>query len=286
MSRELQALAVLLLILGAAWLGYSRLFGDGGGERLVVAEVEGSVRRVDSHGADVAAEAGLALRPRDRIVAGAGGRAVLALGPDSRVIIEEESAVRVLAADASGVKIELEGGRVQATIRPGAGRVGISSDGTSFVAEDADFAVVRGEDGTVGAVAERGLIDIEGLPGIDRLSAGERLVAAPGGTALVSPVSEELLLRVAWPNAARTRDDTTEVRGHTEPNARVRLGRPGAWFEVKADATGEFLTRVPLAEGANDIRVEATSVLGTSVAVVHTVVRDTTAPNVSTQVRY
>ncbi|MDP2306638.1 MAG: FecR domain-containing protein [Pseudomonadota bacterium] len=286
MSKEIQALALLLLILGVAWLGYVRLFGGGGGERLVIAAVEGTVRRVDGYGAEIAAEPGLALQPRDRIVAGAGGRAVLALGPDSRVTIEEESAVRVLAADASGVKLELEGGRVQATIRPGAGPVGISSEGTSLIADDADFTVVRGEDGTLGVIAERGQVGIEGLPGTERLSAGERLVAARGGTALVAPVSEELLLKVAWPNAARTREETTEVRGHTEPNARVRLGRAGAWVEVKADPTGDFVTRVRLAEGANEIHVEATSVLGTSIAVVHTVVRDTTAPSVSTQIRY
>lgn len=286
MSKELQALAVLLLILGVAWLGYGHLFGDDGGERLVVSAVEGTVRRVDGFGAETAAEAGLALQPRDRIVAGAGGRAVLALGPDSRVTIEEKSAVRVLAADQTGVKLELEGGRVQATIRPGAGPVGISSDGRSVVAQDADFTVVRAEDGTLGVVAERGQVGIEGLPGTERLAAGERLVAARGGTALVAPASEELLLKVAWPTAARTRDEATEVRGHTEPNAHVRLGREGAWVEVKADDKGDFVTRVPLAEGANEIRVEATSVLGASVAVVHSVVRDTTAPSVSTQIRY
>ncbi|MES2641204.1 MAG: FecR domain-containing protein [Myxococcota bacterium] len=286
MSKELQALLVLLLILGVAWLGYGRLFGDDGGERLVVAAIEGTVRRVDGFGAEIPAEAGLALKPRDRIVAGVGGRAVLALGPDSRVTIEESSAVRVLAADQSGVKLELEGGRVQATIRPGSGRLGISSEGTSVVADDADFTVVRGDDGTLGVVADRGQVGIEGIPGTERLSAGERLVAARGGTALVAPASEELLLKVAWPTAARTRDEATEVRGHTEPNAYVRLGWDGAWVEVKADAAGDFVARVPLAEGSNEIRVEARSVLGTSIAASHTVVRDTTAPNVSTQIRY
>lgn len=286
MTKELQALVVLLLILGVAWFGYGRIFGDDGGNGLVVAAVEGTVRRVDNFGAEVAAEPGLELRPKDRIVAGAGGRAVLALGPDSRVTLEENSALRVLAADQSGVKLELEGGRVQAKIRPGSGPVGISSEGTSVTAEDADFTLVRRDDGTLGIVAERGVLGVGGIPGTEGLAAGQRLVAAPGGTALVSPVSEDLLLTVAWPPAARTRDDATEVRGHTEPNAAVRLGVDGAWVEVKADATGDFVTRVPLTEGSNEIRVEATSVLGSSVAVVHTVVRDTTAPNVSTKIRY
>ncbi|MDP2311401.1 MAG: FecR family protein [Pseudomonadota bacterium] len=286
MSKELQAIAVLVLILAAAWLGYGRLFGDDGGEGLVVAAVEGAVVRVDGFGAEVPATEGLSLQPRDRIVAGEGGRAVLTLGPESRVTIAERSSVRVVAADQSGVKLELEGGRVQATIRPGAGPVGISSEGSSVVAEDADFTMVRAEDGTVGVVAERGEVGLEGFPGASRLAAGERVIAAPGGTALVAPASEELLLNVAWPQAARTRQETVEVRGHTEPNARVRVGREGAWVEIKADANGLFVTNVGLVEGANDIRVEAISILETSVATTHVVVRDTTAPNVSTEIHY
>ncbi len=286
MSKELQALAVLVLILAVAWIGYGQLFGDDGGDRLVVEAVTGSVRRVDGFGDEVAAEAGQALQPRDRIVAGEGGRAVLSLGAESRVTIEERSSVRVLAADQSGVKLELEGGRVQATIRPGGGPFGLSSEGATVVAEDADFTVVRGEDGTLGVVAERGEVGLDGIDGATRLGAGDRLVAARGGSALVSPVSEELLLKVAWPASARTREDRAEVRGRTEPNARVRVGREGAWIVGKADANGDFAIEAPLAEGENELHVEATSVLGTSVAVRHTVVRDTTAPSVTTEIRY
>ncbi len=279
MSKELQAIAVLLLILGVAWLGYGQLFGEGAGERLVVSSVAGAVSRVDGFGAESPAEAGQALRPRDRIVAGEGGRAVLSLGAESRVTLEPRSAVRVLHADASGVKLELEGGRVQATIRPGSGPVGISANGATVATQDADFTVVRGEDGTLGVETTRGEVGLEGLGATTRLGVGERLVVAPGGTPLVAPASEELLLRVAWPSATRTPDAVTEVRGRTEPNARVRVGREGAWTEVKADANGDFVATTRLDEGANDVRVEATSLLGGSVAVAHTVERDSTPPS-------
>jgi len=285
MSKELQAIAVLLLILVVAWLGYGQLFGEGAGERLVVTSVAGSVSRVDGFGAESPAAAGQALRPRDRIVAGEGGRAVLSLGADSRVTLEPRSAVRVLHADASGVKLELEGGRVQATIRPGSGPVGISSNGASVTTQDADFAVVRGDDGTLGVQTTRGAVGLEGLGDTTRLDAGQRLVVAPGGAPLVAPASEALLLSVAWPAAARTADAVTEVRGRTEPNARVRVGREGAWTEVRADAKGDFVAQTRLAEGANDLRVEATSLLGTSVAVSHTVERDSTPPSFAVEVR-
>lgn len=286
MPKELQALAVLLVVLALSWLAYGAIFGDDGGARLTVATVEGAVSRVDGLGEESPAEAGAELLPRERIVAKAGGRAVLALGPDSRVTVEESSAVRVLAADETGVRLELEGGRVQATVRPGSGQLGITADGRTVLADDADFTAARDDDGTLGVAATRGTLAVEGVEGATKLGAGERLVAAPGGAALVQSATEELLLNVAWPTEGRTRAETVEVRGTTEPGARVRVGREGAWTEVRADRSGAFVARVPIGEGANDLRVEATSVLGSAASVSGSVVRDTTAPSVGVEVRY
>lgn len=286
MPKELQALAVLLAVLAVGWLAYGAIFGDTGGSRLEVAFVEGAVRRVDALGVEAPAEAGQALLPRDRIVAGAGGRAVLALGPDSRVTVEESSSLRIVAVDDAGVRLELEGGRVQATIRPGSGPVGISSDGRTVTTTDADFTAVRGDDGTFGVASTRGDLALDGVEGATKVSVGERLVAAPGGAAVVGRASEELLLSVAWPSATRTRAETVAVTGRTEPGATVRVGREGAWTVVKADPRGDFTARVPLDEGTNDVRVEATSVLGGATAVNSTVVRDTTAPSVGVEIRY
>ncbi|MFN7143075.1 MAG: FecR domain-containing protein [Myxococcota bacterium] len=286
MSREIQALVLLLLVLGLGWLGYGALFGDEGGSGLTVAAVQGTVKRVGGSGEETLAAPGDALLPRERIVAGEGGRAVLSLGPESRVTLEEKSALRIVSADESGVRLELEGGKVQATIRPGSGQVGLSADGRTVTTEDADFTAARGEDGTFGVTTERGSVAVEGVEGATRLSAGERLVAAPGGSAFVAPASEELLLTVAWPAAARTREETVEVRGRTEPGAKVRIGQGGAWTVVSADPKGDFVARVPLAEGPNELKVEATSVLGEALTVASSVVRDTTAPSVGVEIRY
>ena len=261
------------------------LFGDDGA-RLTVRTVSGDVRRVDGLGSSTQAVPGLALTAHDRIVAGASGSAELALGEDSRVRIDEKSSVQVLSADEKGVRLELEGGRVQATIRPGSGRLGISADGRSVSSEDADFTVVRGEDGTVGVVAERGGLDVEGMGDRSRLSAGERLVAAPDGGALVAPADEALLLAVDWPATERTRDEEIEVRGHTEPGATVQVGYEGAWVTVRAGKDGTFTARTRLREGENDVEVRATSVLGNALSASHVVVRDTTAPQLGLEIKY
>lgn len=285
MSREIQALAVLLLILAVGWLGYGVLFGHDGA-RLTIATVTGDVQRVDGLGSAAPATAGLALSARDRIVAGPNGSAVLALGPDSRVTINEKSAVQVLSADEKGVRLELEGGKVQATIRPGGGPFGITADGRTVSTEDADFTVARAEDGTVGVVAERGDLSVDGVEGTDRLGAGERLVTTHDGGALVAPADEALLLAVDWPAAERTRQEEIEVRGRTEPGATVRVGREGAWVTVKAQKDGSFVVKTRLTEGTNDVEVRATSVLGTAISATHVVVRDTTAPQVGVEIQY
>lgn len=276
----------MIAVLAVAWVGYGFLFGEDVATRLTLETVTGDVRRVDERGSAVGAQQGELLRPRERIVAAPGGRAVIALGPDSRLTVEEDSSIQVVSVDAAGVQLELEGGRVHATVRPGGRRLGIGADGRGVSAEDADFDVVRAEDGTLGVETERGSVDVVGVPGADRLDAGQRLVAPEGAAAVVVPASEELLLSVAWPEGERTRATTVEVRGRTEPRARVRAtGALGA-VEGRADNNGDFVLTVSLAEGENKVNVEAFSVLGGSVAVTSSLVRDTQAPSLGVQIRY
>lgn len=286
MPRELQAVLAVVAVLVVAWLGYGALFGEDAATHLTLDTVSGVVQRVDDQGRAVEAQAGEILRPRERVVAGEGGRAVITLGPDSRLTIEERSTVRVVSADARGVQLELEGGRVQATVRPGGRKVGIGAGGRNISAEDADFDIVRGEDGTIGVEAGRGSVELLGFAGVERLSAGDRLVAVDGGAPQVTPASEELLLSVAWPDGARTRASTVEVRGRTEPGARVLAKGAAGNVEGRADANGDFVLSVPLEEGENTVNVEAFSLMGRSVAVTSTFVRDTRAPSLGVEIRY
>ncbi len=287
MSRELQALAVVLLILAAGWVGYGLIFADAGGGRLVLSAVEGPVGHIDPSGVETPATAGTRLLPMDRIVAGAGGRAVVALGAEARVTVEPESALRVLAVDEDGVSLELEEGRVQATIHPGAGKLGIRVDGRTLTTDDADFSALRAADGTLAVNVDRGGLDVAGVDGVPRIAVGDQLVDGFGeGVALLGPASEELLLQVAWPTAERTQASTVVVHGKTEPGAAIRFGRAGAWVEARADAAGAFTVKARLTEGVNEVHIEATSLLGTRAVVAHAIVLDTTAPSVGVQVIY
>lgn len=285
MRRELGALLVLLAVAVAGWLGWRALFGSGGA-RFEIVEVRGDVRHEDGLGGTAAAAPGLVVDARDRLVAGEGAEAVLAFGEQTRVTLEASSSLRVVGVDEEGVKLELEGGRVHATVRPGSGTVGVVAGDREIVAEDADFTAARDADGTLGVVAERGDVGVRGVPGATQVRAGERLLVPAEGSALLAPAAESLLLYVAGPSAPRTRDSSAEVRGRTAPGARVRVGRGAAWTEVRADGSGEWVARVDLAEGANEVEVEARDVLGNRARSTVSVVRDTRAPAVGVEIRY
>lgn len=284
-SQELRAVLVLLAILAVGALGWRVLFTEGVGDRLVVHEVAGSVRRVDGLGKGESAEAGMSLSESDRLVAGEGGRAVLAIGLETRITVEERSAIRVLGVNEGGVRLELEEGRVRANVRRGSGRVGIVSDDREASTADGAFAAGVSEDGTFAVASERGVVELTGIEGVRSVAEGQRIVAPKGASPLSGPVSDALLLDVAWPTARRTREEEVEVTGTTEPGARVRLGGNGRWVTVVAGRDGRFVARVSLAEGENAVEVQATSLLGTLATVDAAITRDTTAPAIGIELR-
>lgn len=286
MTQEVRAFLVLVAIGLLGLLGYLVLFGAGDAGTLVIHEVEGEVQRVDGAGSGHAAAVGDRLQPRERVIAGEGSRATLALGPDARVTVESGSSIRVLGADDAGVQVELEGGRVRASIRGGERRIGITADGRGASADDADFEAARGEDGTLAIAASRGRVDVSGIEGVADVEAGQRVVAPLGESPLRGPVSDDLLLQVSWPESRRLRERQVQVRGRTEPAATVRLGSGARTVVVRADRRGEFEAMVDLAEGENLVEVHATSLLGAEARVDARVTRDSTPPAIGVQVRY
>lgn len=274
--RELRAFAVLAALLVLAWWGWRLLFEDDAALRLELVQVDGEVLRVS--GTDAApARTGDRLAAQDRIQA-RDGTAVLAFGNDARVTVDKGSAIQVTDLSDEGVSIELENGKVHATVHPGAGQVRVGAGGPSLSASDADFTAVR-RDGGFAVEGERGEVLVSGVPGLDRVRAGERAVSAGGG-ALTAPANADLLLSVVWPNEQRTRQERVTVRGSTEPGARVRLGPPGAGVEVLADDQGRFEVELPLAEGHNRLEAVATGIFGNEARVVAEIVRDTQAPTI------
>ena len=288
MSREIRALFVVLAIFALGGLGYRLLFLADLADRFRIVSVAGDVRHVHAGGNTENAREGEALEAGDRIVSGDGGRAVLGLGENARVTVDASTSVTVLGIADDGVKLELEEGKVKATVRPGSGRVGIVSEGREVSADDADFTAVRDPDGNLAVSTERGQLAVSGVPGINELRSGDDLVAPPGGgSPLRAPASDALLLQVAWPGASRTREPDVEVTGTTQPGASVTVSGGARPVTVRAGKDGRFSAKIPLSEGRNALSVAATSLLGRAADVAAAeVVRDTTAPNVGVTLEF
>lgn len=253
--------------------------------RLVISEVDGEVQLVVRGGDPAAARRGDVLAARDRVITGDNARVVLALGDDTRIRLGPTSSIQIQSVDDNGVQLELEDGALHATVRPEAGAVRVGNRGRQVIATNADFTMgVR--DGVVQVDADRGSLTLSGVD-VTRLDEGNQAIIVDQH-ADVGPVPETVLLEVEWPEPTRTRSEMTTITGVTAPGAIVSLtGASGAVVSVQADDEGRFTAVVPLAEGRNDVQVQAVDVLGNQHTVPGTLqTRDTVGPSFRGGVQY
>ncbi len=283
MKRDVLAAAALLAFTGVAVLGYAVLFEGFGSAGLDVVELQGGVVLDDGAGPRALLR-GTRVRAGGEVVAGADGRAVLAAGPDLRVTVAREAAVRLTAVTRDEVRLELERGRVEATVRAAGPRVAVEAGAARASAVDADFVAVR-EGLAVGFEASRGRVDLSGVEGADVLEAGER-VQAMGDGPLRAVAGEALLLAVTPLPTTRVRAGTAGIAGKTAPGARVQVLRGAEVVAAGSAASdGAFRLEVALGEGDNRFVVEARDLFGAARVAEVQVTRDTTAPTIGVEVR-
>jgi hypothetical protein len=280
-TREFRTFLAVLVVLGCGLGGYLLIFRDDPGERLRVESVSGRVDHVSEGGGRAAAQESDILLPGERIESADGGRAVLTLGGDSRITVEESTVVKVVEVTSRGVKLDLEDGRVTATIRPAEGNLTVGADGRRVTSNNATFTAQRDPEGTLAVSSDAGVLKVEGVEGVQELQPGQDLIAPLSGAPLRADAAEALLMQVVWPSAPRTRARKVTVTGTTQPGATVSVLGGAESVQTKADKGGQFSIEVPLAEGNNELSVSATSLLGRkSPVTAATLVSDTTAPQV------
>ncbi len=283
MRDVLTVLAVAVAVLLVGVLGYSLLFGGDELQALSVQRVDGQVR-TERAGREEPTSIGELLGPGDRLIAGEGGRAVLSFGEASALVVESETSLRVLGEGDEGIEIELEGGRVHATVRPGDGGLGVRNGDRRVGLDEAEADIAIGPDGSAYVEVVDGDLELSGFDGVEALRSGQRLVAAPGAAALVEGVDKDLLLDVAWPEARSTNQDTVLVRGTSAPGSRVRVSGGVQDVRGQVDSQGDFELRVPLGEGDNALRVAVVDPLGREREASWEVLRDTRPPTATIQV--
>ncbi len=277
MRRNTQVVLLACLVLVLGYWGYQWRFNEGSSVRLIVKSSSGQVDRLDAAGVARSTDAGSRIDVQDTLKTGADGLILLAVGEGSQLSLSAASSMRVLSADAGGVRVELEDGRVSARVRPGSPPLGVTNRGRAVNATNADFTIVVDPEGAMGVEAERGDVNLQGFEGVDRITEGSRLRAIPGREPVSAPLSAALLLEVDWPSTAITRSGEVTIRGRTDPYASVILGDG---TRVRAGADGKFRAKVILREGTNDLNVRVRDLMGRESDAKHTVTRDSTAPTV------
>ncbi len=255
-------MAIVVLVSGAVAI-LSYLSEDPVAQSLVISEVSGDVSVAGREGSSATVGVGALLEPDQRLITGPASRAVLSLGEDTRIRLGSDSTVQVRGHDSTAVTLELEDGALQATVRPGSSALRVGSRGRQILATDATCDLGVGPDGTLVVEMSEGSAVTSGFEGMNGpLAQGSRTTVSPDGQASVTPISEELLLAVQWPTERRTKEKVTQVTGTTVPGAQVNIYAGERLIQVIADHHGIFQASLPLEEGENPLRVEATDPLG------------------------
>ena len=223
-------------------------------------------------------EPGMTIHVSSVVRTGKDGNASLQYGDGANLMLLSDATMKVLNADRSGVRVELQEGTMSARVRPGMPPLGITNRGRSVNATDADFTVMVNRGGSLSAVATQGQLSLQGFGTTSSLQANQILRAAPQSEAVVAAATESLLLDVEWPEQEKTRAGEMELTGRTDPYASVILGTGPEAIEVRADRDGNFRATVPLEEGDNALQLKVQDVLGREATQQHTVRRDSTAP--------
>ncbi len=276
-------LAVAILLVGVGV--YRVVFGLEEEPAVRVESVRGTVERQGREGVEVV-KSGMRVGLEERIVVGAGSQAALTFGENMRLTLQSESSLRVLGSSGNGLRVELEDGRVQATVRPGGAELGVVAAGREVTADSARFTMGVGAADSMGVEVREGRVSVAGVEGVEAVGQGERLVATAEGPLVQGAIPTRLLLEVQWPGAEATRSEKALIRGSTEPGAEVLAGGEAGAVRTVADPEGRFALEVALEEGENSLKLQARGVTGQEQTAESTLTRDSEAPTGRFEVNY
>lgn len=277
MRQQIQLLLLIGLVVVLGVAGYRILFGSGPGQELVVVSAHQASATLDGT-AIPDLVAGTVLYGDARVETRDGGNATLQYGDHAELVLADSTAIQVVSADQTGLRVEIDSGAVSARVRQGAAPLNISNRGRSVGATDADFTVMVGHNGPMSIASERGSVNLSGVNDRSTLGPDSAIHVGADNKATALPITESLLFEVDWPEKNKTKESTVEVTGTTDPYATVTLGSGRSAVSVRADRDGRFRADIPLLEGSNDIELKVRDVTGREATRRQALSRDSTAP--------
>ena len=272
MKKVLIPAAVIAVILSVAFVVYKFVFHR---EVFTVQAVAGVVE-IESGGMWIPVVPGTRISPGAKIRTSRGGKVVLVSAKGVKVEVKENSVVQVEGIKEDILNITLDLGEISADVGKGPVKKIVMNTGAGTVEVNAGSVIVA-SDGrktlSFYSPAENAVVKVEGRE--VSVGADEKVIIAEGGREIRVKKDSPLNLEVEWPPSP-TRLREVEIRGKTEPGAGVIIGDVFTY----ADDEGRFSVRLKLQEGENQIVAIARDVLGREKVEVHTIVVDTTPPEV------
>ena len=187
------------------------------------------------------------------------GSANVAIG-DVQVEVKEDSQVTVGKTSAKVANLKLEQGRISADMAETDMTLRIGAANTDAVAEaqEGSFSVFGDGRGLVAVASKTSEVTLSTSGGDVVLAAGEFGRAVADAAPEKRKLRKSVLLSVNWPGARKTRARKTTITGTTEAGTAVAVNGK----VVPVDQDGSFEAEVPLSQGRNAVKVEATDLMG------------------------
>jgi hypothetical protein len=281
----LQMLLVAGGILLAGLLAYVQIFETDSEATFRIRAIDGVVRH-QSGGEVAPAVVGSILGEDDRLETQLGGRVELTLGEHTELTLGGESSLVLKGANSDGVRVELEGGRVKATVRPGGARLSVVAGEREVIAEQARFSVGVGAEGATAVESTEGRVTLIGFGDLSALENGQQVLAVAGEDPELVDIPKSLLLEVEWPNET-TREAESRLVGQTQAGAVIWTEIHGKRLKTVADARGRFVLQgIELKQGENPIVLRGRGLLGGESVSEGSLERDSKAPVGAFEVQY
>jgi hypothetical protein len=230
--------------------------------QLTVRRVEGLVERRPADGQTWQPLApNASLSSRDSVRTDEGSSAVFAAADGMEIELTEQSQLELADLQPSVATVVVERGRIAAALKQSGAALEVGSRGSDarVYAEKGAFSVLRDGHGKLTVAVAEGDVAVTAQQSRVQVAAGEQSVVAPNeAPARPVRIPPSLFLKVSRAGPSRVNQRSTELAGQTAPGAAVFVnGAP-----VVTDNTGNFIAKVSLREGSNQLRVNVRDVMG------------------------
>jgi hypothetical protein len=279
------AIAVLLLVFGGGFVGYSLLFSaedvveapvavappvevppppiapdaaPASPNAIRASMVEGRVERRAGEQDWSPIAVGDTMEITDEIRSGPGAAATFTVGDDTAVDVSQNTEFGFVEISDAVSKIRLADGRIAASSEGRKVRVEVKNSDAVAETDDGAFAVLTEGGGNVSVAASRGDVNLTAQGETVKLTKGTQSIVLPNkAPARPTEIPSSLFLKVRKPKADR-KLETTVVEGSSTPGAVILLA--GERLAVGED--GKFKKRVALAVGSKNIKVTVEDAAG------------------------